>query len=40
MMLSSVVLPQPEGPRTETNSLSLKLMLTPRSAWTLISPAR
>ena len=39
MMFSSVVLPQPEGPSTATNSLSRKSMETPLRACTAESPA-
>ena len=38
MMFSSVVFPQPEGPRTDTNSLSRKESDTPFSASTVVSP--
>src|SRR5215831_12234930 len=40
-MLSSVDLPEPEGPRTATNSPGWTIMSTPRSAWTAwLRPAR
>ena len=38
-MFNSVVLPQPDGPRTATNSRSRNETLTPRSAATVLSPA-
>ena len=37
-ILSSVVLPEPDGPRTATNSLSLNVTDTPSSAFWMKSP--
>lgn len=38
IMFKRVVLPQPDGPRIETNSFSRKSMLTPLRAETVESP--
>ena len=38
MMFSRVVLPQPDGPRMDTNSERRNWMLTPFRAWTTVAP--